>query len=250
MVGFASGAEGRERWLRSQQAMAQGIGQSHVRGIYRASNNLRSMFEAIRARRAIRSGYTGEPVGPDVLDRVISAGLLAPSSKNAQPWCLHVVSDPDLRAPLADAVQHAKNAATYVPVDPATGRAHLDWSSTVAESAHALRTASVAIFIENRGRFSGGRANIARSDDDVREDALVGYGFEMIGLGAAIENMWLAAVAQGLGAVFMGDVLVAESAIRTRLGIHGDLVGVLVMGPSEGEPHPQQRANDRVVFHG
>lgn len=207
------------------------------------------MVEHILARRSVRDGYERRAVPSGAVERILACGLAAPSSKNAQPWRIHVVTDTALLTAAGDAVQGAKHAATYVPVDPATGRARTDWSSTVAESAAVLRQVGLGLFIENSGRFSGGRRNIAQAGDDVREDALVGYSFEMIGIGAAIQNMWLAAQTMGLAGVFMGDVLVAEPWIRDRLGMAGDLVGVLAIGYSEGGAPPRRLAADRVVLH-
>jgi hypothetical protein len=61
--------------------------------------------------------------------------------------------------------------------------------------------------------------------------------------------MWLAAIDQGVSAVFMGDVLIAEPLIKERLGLTADLVGVLVLGRSIDAPGAQRRASDRVVWH-
>lgn len=62
--------------------------------------------------------------------------------------------------------------------------------------------------------------------------------------------MWLAATERGLAGVFMGDVLIAEQQIRARLGMEGDLVGVVALGFSPAEPRPRRLALDRVVRHG
>lgn len=207
------------------------------------------MLDAIFLRRSIRSGFEDREVTPDVVDRIVASGLCAPSSKDAQPWRIHIVTDIGTLTELADAVQDAKHAASYVPIDPATGRAR-HWQSTVAESASVLRSVPLALFVENTGRFSDGRHTVARADDSVRASALVGYSFEMIGLGAAVQNMWLAAVSLGLVGVFMGDVLIAEDEIRSRLGMRGDLVGVLALGYGSPESFPKQVAEDRVVHHG
>lgn len=207
------------------------------------------MVEQILSRRSIRDGYAARVVPDDAVEQILACGLAAPSSKNAQPWRIHVVTDGSTLAEAADAVQGAKYAASYVPVDPATGQARPDWPSTVAESASVLRQVGLALFIENSGRFSDGRRNIAQAADAVREDALVGYGFEMIGIGAAVQNMWLAAESLGLAGVFMGDVLIAEPWIRERLGMVGDLVGVLAIGYSDGGAPPRRMAPDRVVVH-
>ena len=145
--------------------------------------------------------------------------------------------------------EQAKYASRYVPIDPATGEPRPDWPSRGTESASVLSAVPLALFIENRGMFSDGRHTVATAGADIREDALVGYSFEMIGLGAAVQNMWLAGVALGLVGVFMGDVLIAEETIRSHLRMRGDLVGVLALGYGSAETFPKRLAGDRVVRH-
>lgn len=210
---------------------------------------LHDVLTAILDRRSIRSGYEDRAVPDEVIERTVQCGLVGPSSKNAQPWRIHVVTDRPLLAELADAVRGARGIERYVPIDPATGRPREDWDSTVVESAEVLAQVPLGLFIENRGKFSDGRRTVAAAAETVREDALVGYGFEMLGLGAAIQSMWIGARAQGLEGVFMGDVLIAEATIRRRLGMMGDLVGVLVLGYTSGRPSPKELADDRVVRH-
>lgn len=199
-------------------------------------------------RRSIRDGFDDRPVALDVVRAIVGEGLSAPSSKNAQPWRMHVVANRQTLGGIADAVQSTRNAARYVPIDPATGKPR-QWTSTVVESAEVLRGVAVGIFVENRGDFSGGRATVAAADDAIRVSALVGYSLEMAGVGAAIQNMWLSAAAHGLAAVFMGDVAVAEEYIAGLLGLRGDLIGVLAIGQSNGAPVPKRLADDRCVWH-
>ncbi|MBF6619590.1 MAG: nitroreductase family protein [Patulibacter sp.] len=208
------------------------------------------MIDLIRRRRSIRSGFSDRPVPASTIDRIVGCGLAAPSSKNAQPWRLHVVDRRPLLSALATAVAHAEGADQYVPIDPTTGRPRPNWQATVRESADVLASVPLGIFLENSGRFSDGRRTIATADPDVRENALVGYGLEMLGLGASVQSMWLAAEHEGLRGVFMGDVLIAEDAIREHLGMRGDLVGVLALGYSSAPPAPRRRVDDRVVRHG
>lgn len=207
------------------------------------------MVDAIRERRSVRQGFRDQAVPEEMIEEIIACGLASPSSKNAQPWRLHVVTNRQVLGELADAVQHARFGDMYVPIDPATGEPRPDWPSTVSESASVLRAAPLGLFIENLGCFSGGRHNIAVASDDVREDALIGYGLEMIGHGAVIQSMWLAGVSMGLVGVFMGDVLIAEPTIRERLGMEQDLVGVLALGFGETGAPPKRLAADRVVRH-
>ena len=210
----------------------------------------RWLIELACSRRSIRWGFAEQDIDENIIDDIIRCGLAAPSSKNAQPWRLHVVTARHVLTAFADAVQHAKYADTYVPVDPRTGRSREDWPSTVAESAEVLRSVPLGIFVENLGEFGRGREALATTSKDMLAAALVGYTFEVIGLGAAVQNMWLAAHAHGLAGVFMGDVVIAEETIRQELGMRGDFVGVLALGRTSAPP-PSQRffEEDRVVRH-
>lgn len=209
----------------------------------------------ILRRRSVRDGYLQEPVDPELLSQVVRCGLAAPSSKNARPWRLHVVTAAALRHQIADRVSTAEGIDSYVPADPRTGQAHAEWSSTVLESADVLRQAPAAIFIENRGVFSGGRVTLAAAPSAYVADSLTGYGFECIGIGTVVENMWIAANALGLAASFAGDVVIAESSIQEVLGFTGDLMGVLMLGRSEAVPPPARlspastQVDDPVVWH-
>ena len=211
----------------------------------------------IRRRHAVREGFTGGPVDEAALREVISCGLAAPSSKRAQPWRLHVVTDRRLLSRFAEAVASAEGASTYVPSNPSTGHPWERWSSTVAESAEVLAQVSVGIFVENRGVFSdGGMRALLAADPRRLEAALLGYTLEVLGIGTAVENMWLAAHAIGLRGTFMGDVVIAEPVIARQLGIEGDLLGVLALGPvDEAAAEPGGASQDltdteQTVWHG
>lgn len=206
------------------------------------------VLDVIQTRRSIREGFIDRPVPNDVITEIIRSGLTAPSSKNAQPWRVHVVHRSETLDEIADYVQTAKDANRYTPIDPSTGTPR-QWASTVAESAQVLREVGVGLFVENVGPFSGGRRNVADTQEAFRSSAIAGYSFEMIGLGAMVQNMWLSAHAQGLGGVFMGDVGVAEKAIQERLSFKGDVVGVLALGYTEQLPYDKQLRTDTVVFH-
>src|ERR1700730_12810949 len=114
------------------------------------------VIAAMLARRSIREGFDGQPIPGPVLREVVRCGLAAPSSKNAQPWRMHVVTDRATLGALADAVDHAVGVDEYAPHDPAPGRPLPAYVSTVRESAQVLREVAAAIFIENRGLFSNG----------------------------------------------------------------------------------------------
>lgn len=206
----------------------------------------------ILSRRSHRVGFDSDPVPRELLLTIARCGLAAPSSKNAQPWRLHVVTDQSLIQEIADGVAAAPGARTYVPSDPTTGRPRPNWDSTVLESAEILRGAPAAIFVENLGRFSGGRVAVAGVPREALFGTLIAYTLECMGLGAAVENMWLSAEALGLKVAFLGDVGVDEDRIRSRLAMTGDLVGVLALGCSDLDPEVKRAVDDdldRIRWH-
>lgn len=71
------------------------------------------VIDAIHRRRNIRHGFSDQPVPDPVIDDIVQCALVSPSSKNAQPWRLHVVTDTAILTELADAVQSARHAERY-----------------------------------------------------------------------------------------------------------------------------------------
>lgn len=201
----------------------------------------------IQSRRSIRYGFAEREVPSDAIEQIVKSGLAAPSSKNAQPWHIHVVRERDDLCHLSDLVNRAKAAERFLPIDPRDGKPR-QWKSTVAESARILGSASLGLFIENTGEFSSGRAEILKANGNTQKSALIGYGFEMIGLGALVQNMWLTAHYYGLAGVFMGDVVAAEESIRRNLGMTGDLVGVLAVGYTIDQP-VNKTIKDSYTYH-
>ena len=58
------------------------------------------LYEAMEKRYSVRE-YQDRPVEPDKLRRVLDAGRIAPSARNAQEWKFLVVQDADLRRRMA-----------------------------------------------------------------------------------------------------------------------------------------------------
>lgn len=188
------------------------------------------VVDAILKRRSIRSGFAERPLDRAHLEEILRCGLTAPSSKNARPWRFHVIEDAATRAGIADEVATSEGIDGYVPHDPATGRPQQHWTSTVLESAQVLRAAAAAVVIENRGVFGGGRRSLLAAAPEALAGSLSAYTFEVLGIGAAIQNMWLAANSLGVAAAFLGDLNIAEQHIAQVCGLEGDLVGVLAFG--------------------
>ncbi len=115
------------------------------------------VYEAISTRRSVRS-FRDEPVGDEVIERLLRAAMLAPSAGNQQPWNFFVVKD----------------------------RAKLDKIPTFHPYCKMIHQAGVAIVVcgDPTGR---------KWPDLWPQDC-----------SAAVQNLLLAARAEGLGAVWTG----------------------------------------------
>ena len=68
------------------------------------------IFTAIRTRRRVRR-FLPEPVCDEHIDILLEAAMMAPSSKNAQPWRFVVISDPKTLQAIAHNDPYASLAA-------------------------------------------------------------------------------------------------------------------------------------------
>lgn len=57
-------------------------------------------MDAIVNRRSVRS-FASAPVPPEIAERIVDAGRLAPTARNVQPWEFVVVTDPGRRRAIA-----------------------------------------------------------------------------------------------------------------------------------------------------
>ena len=79
----------------------------------------RILYNLIRERRSIRS-YTGRPVEPALIERLLTAALWAPSAHNRQPWRFAVIEGVEAKERLAGAMNsilRADLAADGLPTD-------------------------------------------------------------------------------------------------------------------------------------
>jgi nicotinate-nucleotide--dimethylbenzimidazole phosphoribosyltransferase len=180
-----------------------------------------ALYRVIGARRDIRR-YRPDPVPDEVLTRVLGAGHQAPSVGHSQPWRFVVVRDPALRdraAVLTDR-ERLRQAAQ---LEPGAGARLLDLQLEGVREA----PLGVVVCCDRRTPAAGvlGRATFPDAD--------------LWSCAAAIQNLWLAARAEGLG---MGWVtLFRPDELAALLGLPDGVVtlGWLCLGwPDERPPEP------------
>ena len=68
------------------------------------SNQTTDIYEVMQTQRAIRR-WTDQPVERETIEKIIQAGCWAPSGSNSQPWGFLVVTDDGIRERLAAAIR-------------------------------------------------------------------------------------------------------------------------------------------------
>lgn len=156
----------------------------------------KSFYDVIAGRRTIRR-FKPEPVTRELLERLVDAGRLAPSAANLQPLEFIVVDETGLKAEVFSCL---KWAAYIAPAgDPGPGEEPAAYIVTLANT-------------------------------KVREKM-----FEY-DIGAAMENMLLAALAEGVGSCWL--LSIDRDKLRAVLGVPEDyrVDSVLALGYPAEEP--------------
>lgn len=172
------------------------------------------LYETIHRRRDVRGQFTGAPLAPEILARVLEAAHAAPSVGLSQPWDFIVVDDASLKRAFWDHVQ-AERAAFAATLD----------------GERAERFARIRI----DGVLEATLSIVACYDADRGAPAVLGrHAIADAGLYSvclAIENLWLAATAEGLGVGWVS--FYREPFLRELLGIPERIrpVAWLCIGP-------------------
>lgn len=163
------------------------------------------LYDAIHSRRDVRGQFTGAPIPGDALERVLAAAHAAPSVGLTQPWDFILIEDPGLRALFHQHVQKERDTfAAGLTGDEAARFARIKIDGILESSL------SVAVTYDPS---RGGPAVLGRH-------AIADAGLYSVCL--AIQNLWLAATAEGLGVgwvsfyrePFLGDLLHLPDRVR------------------------------------
>jgi nitroreductase len=162
-----------------------------------------AVHEAIRGRRSV-GRVLPDPIGRERIERLLEAAAWAPTHKMREPWRFVVFTGAGREA-LGRA--HARAVARANPATPAEG--------LTAQAALTLRAPVVVACVCR----PGGDDPVVRRED---RDAVA----------AAVQNMLLAAHADGLGAIWRTGAFVDEPEVRAHLGCTDaeDIVGFVYVG--------------------
>ncbi|SIR92997.1 cob(II)yrinic acid a,c-diamide reductase [Aquipseudomonas alcaligenes] len=196
-----------------------------------------AVYRAIAERRDMRH-FAGGEVAPELLTRLLQAAHQAPSVGLMQPWRFIRITRPDLR----DAI-HGLVEAERVRTAEALGERSDDFMRLKVEGIRDCAELLVAALMDGREAHVFGRRTLPQMD--------------LASLACALQNLWLAARAEGLG---MGWVSLFDPvALAELLGMPAGSqpVAVLCLGPvSEFYDKPmlvqegwaREQALDELVF--
>ena len=194
-----------------------------------------SIKEAIRQRRSIRK-YTSQKVPEALVLEILEAAGWAPSAHNAQPWRFIVLSEAHLKVELAKAMADS-------------------WVADLAKDGQTVEDSKLKVSIE---RFSNAPVlivpcltleNMRKFPDEKRQGCERDLAVQS--LGAALQNLLLAAYADGLGACWFSAPGFCKATVRKVLKIPETVEpqAIITMGyPNEKLPVPSKKPLGEYCF--
>jgi nitroreductase len=185
---------------------------------------------AIAERRSIRK-FMDRSIPEDKLNAILQAGMQAPSGKNRQPWRF-VVAKEDKRAAMLGVMRRG--------IEEAKARGEnvggSEWTATI------MAQAPVTVFVMNpEGIPPWDPHTVHQTFRDM---------VDIQSIGAAIQNMLLAAQALGLGSLWICDVFSAYGGLLSWLEEKGTMIAAVSLGyPAESpEARPRKSVEEVVRF--
>ncbi|MEP7357800.1 MAG: nitroreductase family protein [Anaerolineales bacterium] len=166
------------------------------------------LYDLLRARRSIRR-YTPQPVPPEVVERLLAAAGWAPSSHNRQPWRFATLTALEAKTRLARAMGDRLEADRLGDGDPAEAVA-ADTAKSFARITQAPVVIVVGLTLADMDAYPDARRAAAERTMAVQSVAM------------AVQNLLLAAQAEGLGACWMCAPLFCPEVVNQALDLPAD----------------------------
>lgn len=179
--------------------------------------------EVLRQRRMVRH-FLDAPVDPDAVERIVAAGLRAPSAGFSQGYALLVLTDPADRATFWDVTATPQETASWPP----------------ATRTGVMRAPVIVVALSCKRIYLDRYARDDKGWTD-RDEARWPVPYWHVDTGMVALLMLLQAVDEGLGGLFTGMSPPTIPAFRTAFGVpeDHDVVGVVCLG--HADPAAQRR---------
>ncbi|MDT0404702.1 nicotinate-nucleotide--dimethylbenzimidazole phosphoribosyltransferase [Streptomyces edwardsiae] len=172
-----------------------------------------AVLKVMRERRDIRNGFRGDPIPHEVLLRVLEAAHTAPSVGHSQPWDFVVIRSADTRRSMHELAMRQRDAyAKSLPKGRAKQFKELKIEAILDTPVNIVVTADPT---------RGGRHTLGRHT----QPQMAPYSSAL-----AVENLWLAARAEGLGVGWVSFFDEREMVRALGLPEHLEVVAYLCVG--------------------
>ncbi|RKR06257.1 cob(II)yrinic acid a,c-diamide reductase [Kushneria sinocarnis] len=172
-----------------------------------------ALYRAIRERRDMRH-FLPEPIASEIMQRLLEAAHAAPSVGYMQPWRFIRITDDIMRHDLAELVEEERQRTAE-----ALGERSNEFLRLKVEGMRECPELWVVALTEQRQAYVFGRRTMPRMD--------------LASASCAIQNLWLAARAEGIG---MGWVSIFDpEAVAERLAMPAaaEPIAILCLGHVE-----------------
>ncbi|MFJ8138092.1 nicotinate-nucleotide--dimethylbenzimidazole phosphoribosyltransferase [Streptomyces sp. NPDC096013] len=172
-----------------------------------------AVLKVMRERRDIRNGFRSDPIPHDVLLRVLEAAHTAPSVGHSQPWDFVVIRSAETRRNMHELAQSQREAyAKSLPKGRAKQFKELKIEAILDTPVNIVVTADPT---------RGGRHTLGRHT----QPQMAPYSAAL-----AVENLWLAARAEGLGVGWVSFFDEREMVRALGLPEHLEVIAYLCVG--------------------
>ncbi|WP_330295485.1 nicotinate-nucleotide--dimethylbenzimidazole phosphoribosyltransferase [Streptomyces sp. NBC_00503] len=172
-----------------------------------------AVLRVMRERRDIRKGFRSDPIPHEVLLRVLEAAHTAPSVGHSQPWDFVVIKSAETRRTMHELAEHQREAyAKSLPKGRAKQFKELKIEAILDTPVNIVVTADPT---------RGGRHTLGRHT----QPQMAPYSSAL-----AVENLWLAARAEGLGVGWVSFFDEREMVRALGLPEHLEVVAYLCVG--------------------
>ncbi|WP_432171693.1 nicotinate-nucleotide--dimethylbenzimidazole phosphoribosyltransferase [Streptomyces sp. 1222.5] len=172
-----------------------------------------AVLKVMRERRDIRNGFRGDPIPHEVLLRVLEAAHTAPSVGHSQPWDFVVIRSAETRRTMHELAMRQREAyAKSLPKGRAKQFKELKIEAILDTPVNIVVTADPT---------RGGRHTLGRHT----QPQMAPYSSAL-----AVENLWLAARAEGLGVGWVSFFDEREMVRSLGLPEHLEVVAYLCVG--------------------
>ncbi|MDR1216757.1 MAG: nitroreductase [Treponema sp.] len=182
---------------------------------------------AIENRRSIRR-FIDKEIDKNIIEKIMEAGILAPSGKNAQPWKYIVVTGKnktEMLKAMKEGIENEKSGnGILIP--------HKQLNIAAEYTMKIMEEAPITIFVIN----TEGKIQLTQTIEEKLEEMV-----NIQSIGASIQNMLLAAFDYGIGSLWICDIYFAYRGLSKWLNTDQQIIAAISFGYANEEPLARPR---------